>query len=98
MLVEEIERRSYGMTTTPVELIPREILFGNPEKAGARISPDGKRLAYLAPVNNVLNVWVGEIDHNNYHPVTQDTERGVRFYFWASDNAHILYIQDTGGN
>ncbi|HTK10189.1 MAG TPA: S9 family peptidase [Ktedonobacteraceae bacterium] len=86
------------MTTTPVELIPREILFGNPEKAGPRISPDGKRLAYLAPVNNVLNVWVGEIGQDNYRPVTQDKERGVRFYFWAADNAHILYIQDTGGN
>ncbi|HEY4385678.1 MAG TPA: S9 family peptidase [Ktedonobacteraceae bacterium] len=86
------------MTTTPVELIPREILFGNPEKAGPRISPDGKRLAFLAPVNDVLNVWVGEIGQDNYRPVTQDKERGVRFYFWAADNAHILYIQDMGGN
>ncbi len=86
------------MTTPPVELIPREILFGNPEKAGPRISPDGKQLAYLAPVNNVLNVWIGTIESNNYRPITQDTERGVRFYFWAADNKHILYIQDIGGN
>lgn len=81
-----------------VALIPRKVLFGNPEKTNPRISPDGKRLAYLAPVNNVLNVWVGAIGSDDYQPVTQDTDRGVRFYMWAADNKHILYIQDVGGN
>lgn len=80
------------------KLIPREVLFGNPVKASPQISPDGKRMAYLAPVNNVLNVWVGNVGSDNYEPVTQDTDRGVRFYFWAADNQHIMYIQDVGGN
>ena len=30
-------------------LIPRKVLFGNPDKAAARISPNGKWLSYLAP-------------------------------------------------
>jgi len=81
-----------------IELIPRTVLFGNPVKASPRISPDGKHLAYLAPVDDVLNVWVGEVGRNNVQPVTNDTDRGVRFYFWAADNKHILYIQDVGGN
>ncbi|MBV9257694.1 MAG: S9 family peptidase [Ktedonobacteraceae bacterium] len=86
------------MTTTPqVELIPRTVLFGNPVKTSPRISPDGKRMAYLAPVNNVLNVWVGTVG-GTAQPVTQDTERGIRSYNWAHDNKHILYIQDMGGN
>ena len=85
-------------STTAVELIPRNTLFGNPDKASPQISPDGTRMAYLAPVNGVLNVWVGTIGRDDYRPVTQDTERGVRFYAWAADNRHILYIQDTGGN
>ena len=84
--------------SSQIELIPRTVLFGNPVKASPRISPDGKSLAYLAPVNDVLNVWVGEIGKNNAQPITNDTDRGVRFYFWAADNQHILYIQDTGGN
>ncbi len=79
-------------------LIPRAVLFGNPVKTSPRISPDGKRLAYLAPVNNVLNVWIGEIGHDHAQPLTNDTDRGVRFYFWAADNQHIFYIQDVGGN
>ncbi|HKF39133.1 MAG TPA: S9 family peptidase [Ktedonobacteraceae bacterium] len=85
-------------TSTPVALIPRKILFGNPVKANPQISPDGTMMAYLAPVNNVLNVWVGSAGSNDYQPVTRDEDRGVRFYFWAADNKHILYLQDAGGN
>jgi dipeptidyl aminopeptidase/acylaminoacyl peptidase len=81
-----------------VNLIPRKILFGNPVKTSAQISPDGKRLAYLAPVNNVLNVWVGAIGSEDYKPVTRDEDRGIRFYTWAKDNKHIIYIQDVDGN
>ena len=42
----------------PTSLIPREVLFGNPERTSPKISPDGRRIAYLAPVAGVLNVWV----------------------------------------
>lgn len=85
-------------TSTPAALIPRNILFGNPVKANPQISPDGTMMAYLAPVNNVLNVWVGRIGSDDYQPVTKDEDRGVRLYFWAADNKHILYLQDAGGN
>ncbi|HMC05452.1 MAG TPA: hypothetical protein VKJ83_08265, partial [Actinomycetota bacterium] len=44
-----------------VELIPRGVLFGNPERVSPRISPDGTRLAWLAPVEGVLNVWVANL-------------------------------------
>jgi hypothetical protein len=76
--------------STPVALIPRNILFGNPVKANPQISPDGTIMAYLAPVNDVLNVWVGKIGSDEYQPVTKDEDRGVRFYFWAADNTHIV--------
>jgi dipeptidyl aminopeptidase/acylaminoacyl peptidase len=81
-----------------IELIPRKVLLGNPVKTSPQISPDGTRMAYLAPVNDVLNVWVGTIGSEDYAPVTKDTDRGIRFYFWAKDNKHIVYIQDVGGN
>src|SRR5918999_2940916 len=88
-------------TSSPT-LIPREILFGNPGKAQPRLSPDGKRLAYLAPVDGVLNVWVGPVDApvggEDYRPVTMDRKRGIRIYFWAEDNEHIVYLQDVGGD
>ncbi len=81
-----------------VKLIPREVLFGNPVKASPQISPDGKKISYLAPVNNVLNVWVRTIGTSDDRPVTKDTDRGIRNYFWVQDNKHVFYLQDVGGN
>ena len=85
-------------STTP-PLIPRRVLFGNPDKTATQISPDGRQLSYLAPVDGVLNVWVGPVDDPAAAPpVTQDRGRGIRFYGWAYTNTHILYIQDQGGD
>src|SRR6185312_929868 len=64
-----------------------------------RISPDGKRLAYLAPVEGVMNVWVGPAaDPSAAKPVTEDKKRGIRAYFWAYTNDHVLYVQDQDGD
>ena len=80
-------------------LIPRRVLFGNPDRALPTLSPDGARLAYLAPVDGVLNVWVGPADDPaSAVPVTDDKVRGIRVYFWAYTNRHILYLQDKGGD
>jgi dipeptidyl aminopeptidase/acylaminoacyl peptidase len=87
-----------NMSLNQKKLIPRDVLFGNPEKAAPLISPDGMRMSYLAPLNNVLNVWVGTIGQNDFRPVTRDTDRGITRYFWSKDNRHILYLQDAGGN
>ena len=82
-----------------VPLIPRNVLFGNPERAQARISPDGRWLSFLAPVDGVLNVWAGPVgDPANARPVTDDTDQGIRNHQWAFDGQHILYSQDKDGN
>jgi dipeptidyl aminopeptidase/acylaminoacyl peptidase len=81
------------------DLIAREVLFGNPDRAGPQTSADGKRLAFLAPSNGVLNVWVAPIDNPGAaQVVTKDTNRGIRRYFWAYNNQHIIYMQDKGGD
>ncbi len=80
------------------ELIPREILFGNPVKSKPEISPDGKQIAYLAPVDNVLNIWVKTIGHEDDRVITKEKHRGIINYFWAYDMKHIIYLQDAGGN
>ena len=80
-------------------LIPRDVLFGNPEKAGVQLSPDGKHLAYLAPDDkNVLQVWVRTMGKTDDRAVTKDPKRGIRQYFWAKDGKFLLYMQDKGGD
>jgi dipeptidyl aminopeptidase/acylaminoacyl peptidase len=81
-----------------VKLIPLEVLLGNPERARAQISPDGKRLSYVAPLDGVLNVFVGDVGANNERPVTHDTDRGIQGYLWAQDNHHLMYVRDKDGS
>ncbi len=59
-------------------IIPREVLFGNPDKASPQISPDGRRLAYIAPDQGVLNVWVRTLGKTDDRAVTKDRDRGIR--------------------
>jgi dipeptidyl aminopeptidase/acylaminoacyl peptidase len=86
------------------ELIPRQVLFGNPERISPRISPDGTRLAWIAPHEGVLNVWVAPagaeagVDWTAARVVTDDTDRGIRMFAWAHDARHLIYLQDTGGD
>ncbi|MGO1719298.1 MAG: S9 family peptidase [Luteimonas sp.] len=82
-----------------VELIPRQALFGNPERANVQISPDGQYLGWVAPVDGVLNLWVAPADDlNNARPVTDDEGRGIRGYFWSHQPGTLLYMRDSGGD
>src|SRR5262245_52590533 len=82
-----------------VPLVPRKAFFGNPEKARVRLSPDGKRIAFVAPVDGVLNVWASpDDDPAKAKPVTFDKHRGIVNYSWAFTSKHILYTQDKNGD
>ncbi len=86
------------------ELIPLPVLFGNPERIMPRISPDGSQLAWIAPHEGVLNVWLAPIsadqgvDWTAARVVTDDADRGIRQFAWAHDDRHLLYLQDKDGD
>lgn len=81
-------------------LVDREIFFGNPEYAGAQISPDGNFISFIKPYKGTMNIWVKGIKEpfDAARPVTADTSRPIRNYFWSLDSRFILYVQDKGGD
>lgn len=79
-------------------LIPRSVFFGNPDKSMVKISPDGTRLSYLAPHNDVMNVWIQTVGEQDARPVTNATSRPIRNYFWAQNNNQVIYMQDRAGD
>jgi dipeptidyl aminopeptidase/acylaminoacyl peptidase len=82
-----------------VPLIPRDALFGNPSRAQGRISPDGKYLSWLAPVDGVLNIWVAPAsDPSKARAITKEAKRALASYAWAPDSRHVLYIRDENGD
>src|SRR5262245_18434491 len=94
----EIVKNRRGDAIKATALIPREVLFGNPERARVTISHDGKSLAWLAPQDGVMNVWVSPAnDLKAAKCITADKLRGIRQYQWAY-NGQILYQQDDGGD
>ncbi|HXA44582.1 MAG TPA: S9 family peptidase [Candidatus Angelobacter sp.] len=87
------------MSTGLDPLIPRDIIFGNPERTLPTLSPDGTRLAWLAPdANNVLQIWTKIPGANEEKIVTAEKSRGIRVYFWAKDSRNLLYLQDLDGD
>ncbi len=83
---------------TQTQLIPRSVLFGNPERSSPQISPDGAMLAYLAPDQGVLNIWVRTLGKTDDRAITNDRKRGIRNLFWQYDSKNILYAQDQNGD
>ncbi len=52
-------------------LLRRRLIFADPERSIVRISPDGTRIAFRAPVDGVLNLWVAPLDRiDDARPVT----------------------------
>jgi dipeptidyl aminopeptidase/acylaminoacyl peptidase len=80
-------------------LIERQKLFGNPSRSQGRLSPDGKWLAYIAPRDGVMNIWVAPVaEPAKVKALTAETKRPIRGYFWAPDSKSILYVNDKGGD
>src|SRR4029078_6952729 len=81
-------------------IIDREVFFGDPEIAGAQISPDGAYIAFLKPFKGTRNVWVKKTAEPfaAAKPITADTQRPISGYFWSRDRKYILFVQDKAGD
>ncbi len=80
-------------------LIPRSVLFGNPDHMSPSVSPDGRLLIWVAPLDGVLNLWTAPLDRSTTpRPITHDGDRGIRSYLACHDDRHLLYLQDSGGD
>lgn len=90
---------SCGTSVSP-PVIDRELIFGDPEISSGRLSPDGAFLAFLKPYNGIQNIWVKPRDasFDMALPLTAETTRPIRSYFWSGDGKYMLYIQDNGGD
>ena len=83
----------------PVPLIERAKVFGNPSKVAGRVSPNGEWLAWIAPRDGVLNIWMAPVANPGAaKPLTAETKRPIRQYFWSPDSKTILFLNDSGGD
>ena len=63
-------------------------------KAFPSLSPDGTRLVYVAPYENVMNVWVQSVGKNNDRVVTKFADQGtISYCCWALNGEQIICTQ-----
>ena len=80
-------------------LIPRRKLFDNPTFFDVKLSPDGRHISWLAPVDSVLNVWVAPIDDVAAgQPVTRTKGRPINWQAWSPDGRYIMFLNDENGD
>ena len=80
-------------------LIPREVLFGNPQIASVNLSPDGRWISYLAPDRGVLNLWVRDLDGQAPARVlTQQRDRPQMPGYWSADGRYLISFRDGDGD
>src|SRR6516225_3908199 len=81
-------------------LMDRDVIFGNPEIAGAQISPDGHYVAFLKPWKDTRNIYVKTVDEpfSAARLLTTEAKRPIAGYFWTRDGKYILYVKDNDGD
>ena len=83
---------------TEPPILPIEKLLADPQDAEAKLSPDGRRLAYLAPYEGKANVWVRPLPAGEGQPVSRETARPIGDFYWSADGKRIVYSADRGGD
>jgi dipeptidyl aminopeptidase/acylaminoacyl peptidase len=81
-------------------IIDRSSFFGEITIAGAQISPDGQYISFLKPYQGTRNIWVKKANEpfSAARPVSAESSRPIRIYFWSRDSKYLLYVQDAAGD
>lgn len=79
-------------------MLSLEDYFRCSQQTGHQLSPDGRYVAYLAPYNDRMNIFVRPIDSPEaVVQLTAETERSVASFFWKG-NDRIMFVKDAGGD
>ncbi len=79
-------------------LIPRQILWADPTKHLAKISPDGKYISYLAPYKGNLNLWLAKVGALDEAIPVSASDHPCKDVWWSKNSDHLLYIHDHQGD
>lgn len=79
-------------------LVPRALLFADPERTSVRLSPDGSQIAYVAPLHGAQNLWLAPAaDPSSARPLTDLRTGSIEELRWSSSGRHVAYLHDPTG-
>jgi dipeptidyl aminopeptidase/acylaminoacyl peptidase len=89
--------KNIELKPSKVREIPLRDFFKNSEKLGFSVSPDGKYIAYLAPWENRMNIFVQQRGSDESVRITNVSSRDIMGFFWGNDD-RIIYVKDKDGD
>src|SRR5262245_45093588 len=80
-------------------LIPRSILLAQSARSAPVISPDGRRIAWIAPHGGFRNIWSAAAnDMAAARPVTDETTSRIREIWWSAAPSVLIVSTDATGS
>src|SRR6266508_3620908 len=91
---------STGGAKAAMPLIPRSLLFADPDRSVVRISPDGTRIDFQETDDGMINLWVSPIKNvKKARPFTRVTDRALGpWLVWLPNNRHVVFFREQGGD
>ena len=79
----------FSMYAIAAEQLPIETFFKKFEFAQMTLSPDGKKLAALAPYEDRYNLFVIDLEADEMaaRRITNMTNRDINFFMWGNNEA-----------
>lgn len=78
-------------------VVPIERFFADAAMAAAQISPDGLKLAFLAPLQGRIGIALMDLETGKVEPLVRAADENIESFFWKG-NDYILFVADVGGN
>ncbi|MCP4270594.1 MAG: S9 family peptidase [Gammaproteobacteria bacterium] len=78
--------------------LPVEDFFSNPEFTGLKLSPNGKYMSVISPVNgrrNIVLMETNKLDH--VRQLTGFNDVDILGYFWANDDTIVFTVEKKSG-
>ncbi|HUF23175.1 MAG TPA: amidohydrolase family protein [Vicinamibacterales bacterium] len=74
------------------------ITDGLPYDAQPRVSPDGRRIAFISDRNGSDNLWIANIDGTEPRKLSNETQQAVISPAWTPDSQYVIAsVRATGG-
>lgn len=107
LLLAAMHRPVEARAQTPDTLYDLKTLLAPATYLAPLVSPDGRYVSYLGPVDGALNLFVAPVENPRAaRPLTRRTGRGLQafdvsgnvLYRWTPDSKHLIFPVDQDGN
>ncbi|NGM62917.1 S9 family peptidase [Sphingobacterium sp. SGG-5] len=76
--------------TGDYQRIPIEDFFEKPDKSSFKLSPDGKRIAYIGLDEHCRNIFILDLEHtDSSKQLTYQDQMNVQYFFWATNDTLV---------